>query len=175
MKQRWKAVLLALLMATGAAAAQADEAREASGMQEAAYEESWLTANKMHMYLGIGSLAAAAAAAVTAPEAPEGVVVPVNQRKDAKKTFHHQAAVAAAALGGAAILSGLITHWDDVTNSDGLMDPDIMHMILGIVGTAGYVWAISKGPKLVGNNSNGHATAGLLGGAAMITAISYEW
>jgi len=50
-----------------------------------------------------------------------------------------------------------------------------MHMALGILGTAGYIWAISKAPKLVGNNSNGHATAGLLGGAAMITAISIEW
>lgn len=171
----WLAAMLAVLMQAAPAQAADSEYRSLELPDEARFEESWVTGNKLHMYLGLGSMAAAIVAGVTAPEAPEGVVVPPSQRKNARSTTHHIAALTAAALGGAAIASGLMLHWDDITNSFGLTDPDILHLVLGLVGTAGYVYAITKGPKRVGDPSNGHSAAGILGAAAMATAITLEW
>ncbi len=170
----WAAAACVALGAQGALAADQDF-RKLDLPDEGHFEESWFTADKLHMYLGLGSMAAAVVAATTAPDAPEGVAVPPSQRKNARNTTHHIAAVTAAALGGAAILSGLITHWDDITNSYGITDPDLLHMMLGIVATAAYVWTISKGPQKVGDPSNGHSGIGIVGGAAMLTAIALEW
>lgn len=168
-------ILLALVLGSIQASA-ADSGYQTLDLPDAGeYKESWLTANKLHLYLGLGSMAAAIVTAATAPEEPEEDVIQVNQRKNAKKTTHYYAAMTAAALGGAAVASGFLLHWDDITNSEGLMDPDVMHLILGLVGTAGYLWAISKAPKFVGDSNNGHSAAGILGGALMATAIVIEW
>jgi len=139
---------------------------------QASFEESYFTANKMHMYLGLGSLIAAGLAGVTAPDS-EGTVVATQQ--SSTNTTHYYLATAAAALGGAAVVSGLILHLDDIQMDNGLMDPDTLHMVLGILGTAGYAYAISKAPKIIGGPSNGHAAAGMAGAALMATGIVLEW
>jgi len=177
MKRSWKAAAAGLACLWMAQAAQAADAefKKLELPEEPQFEESWLTANKLHMYLGLGSLLAGAIAGATAPEAPEGVVVPPAQRKSATNTTHHYAAKAALYLGGAAVLSGLILHWDDLVNGEGLLDPDRMHAILGTLATVGFALALTQGPKKIGDPSNGHSTYGFLGGALMLAAIAYEW
>lgn len=144
---------------------------QAYQMPSEPFQESWFTGNKMHMYLGLGSIIAAGVAGMTAPES-DGVVVP-NQ--SSTNTSHYYAANAAAALGGAAIISGLWYHLEDINLEDGLMDPDMLHMLLGIAGTAAYVYAISKAPKVIGGPPAGHAAAGIAGAGLMFTGIVLEW
>ncbi len=135
------------------------------------FEESYFTANKMHMYLGLGSLLAAGLTGLSAPDGGEGAVVTTQQ--PSTNTAHYYFANAAAALGGAAIVSGLLLHFDDIEMD--ALDPDTLHMVLTILGTAGYVYAIGKAPKIIGGNSNGHASAGIAGAALMATGIYFEW
>ncbi|MDQ6974796.1 MAG: hypothetical protein Q9M10_07900 [Mariprofundaceae bacterium] len=137
------------------------------------FEESYFTGNKMHMYLGLGSIIAAGITGLTAPEGPEGVAVTPATQTNAQNTTHAYAATAAAALGGAAIVSGLLLHFDDIETD--VMDPDTLHMVLTILGTAGYVYAISKAPKVTGTGTNGHPAAGIAGAALMATGIYFEW
>jgi len=139
-----------------------------SAVQQDPFEESAFTANKMHGYLGIASLTAALLAGVTAPD-NEGVAA----GQPIKKGFHHYAGLTAAALGGAAVVSGLMLHADDLTPD--FLDPDTAHMILGILGTAAYAYAVSKGPKVTGKGAGGHAAAGMAGAALMATAIYLEF
>ncbi len=134
------------------------------------FEESAFTLNKMHGYVGVLSLVSALAAGATAPENDN----PAAAGQPAQKGFHHYAAISAAALGGAAVMSGLLLHADDLTPD--FLDPDTAHMILGILGTAAYVLAVSKGPKVYGSNSKGtHAAAGMAGAGLMATAIYLEF
>jgi len=135
------------------------------------FEESYFTANKMHMYLGLGSILAAGLTAVTAPDSGDGAVRTTGQ--SSKNSAHYYLANTAAALGGAAVVSGLLLHFDDIETD--VMDPDTLHMVLTILGTAGYAYAISKAPKVVGGPSNGHAAAGIAGAALMATGIYFEW
>ncbi|HXH72638.1 MAG TPA: hypothetical protein VNI58_07495, partial [Mariprofundaceae bacterium] len=132
------------------------------------FHESAFTANKMHGYLGIASLTAALLAGVSAPDNDGGVA-----GQPIKKGFHHYAGLTAAALGGAAVVSGLLLHADDITPD--FLDPDTAHMILGILGTAAYVYAVSKGPKVTGKGAGAHAAAGMAGAAVMATAIYLEF
>jgi len=140
---------------------------------QATFEESYFTANKMHMYLGIGSLVAAGLAGMTAPDAENPAVV--AQQKRSTNTTHYYLGTAAAALGGAAVVSGLMLHLDDIQMNNGVLDPDTLHMVLTMLGTAGYVYAVSKGPRVIGGPSNGHAAAGMAGAALMATGIAFEW
>lgn len=130
--------------------------------EEKPWREPFFTRNKLHKYLGLGSMACAIAAAVSAPESEGG---PVSDEKG----FHHYAAKTAAGLGGAAIGTGLVFHWKDFSFRDGLLDPDILHMLLGTLGTAGYVIAVNSAPDA------GHASAGMIGGAAMLLSIKIAW
>jgi len=138
---------------------------------EVNFEESYFTGNKMHMYLGLGSLVAAGLTGLTAPDG-EGVTT-TNQ--PSKNTAHAYFADATLALAGAAIVSGLYLHWEDVNVDNGFMDPDNLHMILTILGSAAYAYAIVKAPSVIGGSSNGHSSAGIAGGALMLTGIAFEW
>lgn len=145
----------------------------ASGETFDNFQESWFTGNKMHMYLGLGSLLAAGITGLTAPDS-EGVVATVPPQSSTNTT-HYYAANAAAALGGAAIVSGLFFHLEDINLDSGLLDPDMLHMLLGIAGTAAYVYAISKAPKVLGGPPAGHPAAGIAGAGLMFTGILLEW
>jgi len=138
---------------------------------ETKFEEPRFTGNKIHMHLGLAAIIAAAITGITAPDS-EGAV---NTGQTSKNTVHYYAANATAALSAAAVVSGLYLHLDDISLDYGITDPDMMHMILTTVGTAAYFYAISKAPKVLGGNSNGHATAGILGAGLMFTGIALEW
>lgn len=126
------------------------------------YEERWFTANKAHQYLGIGSIAAAAATVL----APKPAVDPVTN--EAESSAHETLAKTAAGLGVAAVVTGLLFHWDDFDLSDGIGDPDNLHATLTTLGTLGYLAAVSEAP-------DNHAGFGAAGAIAMAVGIKLNW
>ncbi|MBF0281077.1 MAG: hypothetical protein HQM07_00685 [Zetaproteobacteria bacterium] len=137
---------------------------------EAPFEEPFMTADKMHGYLGAASFLAAALAGMTAPDNENNAN---SVGKPIKKGFHHYAGLTAAALGGAAVLSGFTLHFEDLEPS--IMDPDTAHMLLGVLATGAYAYAVSKGPKQYGMGKGSHAAAGIAGGALMAAALYIEF
>lgn len=131
--------------------------------EENPFRESWFTANKIHGYLGLSSLILAGVAAATAPDDDDGAAVQSN------RGTHHNAATAAAALGAASATSGFILHWDDVNLENGILDRDNLHMLLGVLATAGFIAAVSQAPE------ESHAGLGMAGGVAMGIGIVLEW
>lgn len=117
------------------------------------YEERLITANKLHKYLGIGSLGAALITGVL-PKEEDGP--------------HEAFGKAAAALGVGAIITGLIFHWEDFDLSNGFSDPDNLHLALTTLGTLGFVTAVSEAPA-------GHAGPGLGGAVSMAIGIKMVW
>lgn len=122
------------------------------------YHERWLTANKVHKYLGIGSISAAGLTLLASGEA-EGT----------DGGTHGQLAKLAAGLGGAAVLTGLIFHWDDISLANGFSDPDNLHMLLTTLGTLGYAKAVDLAPD------EGHSGYGSFGAASMALGIKMVW
>ncbi len=133
------------------------------------FEEPF-TADTAHGYLGAASFLAAVLAGITAPNNGDN---PALRGQPAKKGFHHYAGLTAAALGGAAVISGFWQHSEDIEADP--LDPDTMHMLLGVLATAGYAWAVSKGPTTIGLGSGSHAAAGITGAALMATALYLEF
>jgi len=129
------------------------------------WQEPWFTANKAHEYMGLGSLILAGLTVVTAPgDGDEG-----GAGGGTNDSTHQALANGALALGVGAVTTGLIYHWDDIHMDNGITDPDNLHALLGLVGTAGYAIAIANGGK------GGHSAAGIVGAVSMIGAIKLEW
>jgi len=120
------------------------------------YEERLFTWNKSHMYLGMGSLGLAALA----------VLSPKTEGND---TPHHLFATGAAYLGVGAVATGLVFHLDDIDLSKGFKDPDNLHLLLGVIGTLGYILAVDGAPDSM------HATYGSIGIASMLFAVKLTW
>lgn len=118
------------------------------------FSEPWLTGSKAHQYFGLGALALVALAAVS-PKEEDGA--------------HEYFAVGATALAAAAATTGLIYHWEDFDFSDGITDPDNLHMLLGALGTLAMVAAVSQAPE------SGHAGLGIFGGVTMGIAVKITW
>lgn len=137
---------------------------------DSSFEKPVFTENNLHMYLGLASMALGGLAAISVPDESE---------TDLLNTVHYKAAKAAWQLGAAAVGTGLYSHWDDFHLSDGIFDRDNLHALLGIAGTLGYYLAV-KGAVDKYNDPNDypsedHATAGIFGGTAMLTAIVITW
>jgi len=128
--------------------------------QSEPYKSRWFTANKIHKYLGLGSIGAAGLTLLTIDSADE-------DSKDGG--IHETFARTATALGGAAVLTGLIFHWDDFKLSNGLSDPDNLHLLLTTLGTLGYAKAVDQAPN------DSHSGYGSLGAASMILGIKMVW
>ena len=118
------------------------------------YKDRWLTANKSHKWLGLGSLALAAAS-VLMPKEEDGA--------------HHDLAQGAAILGGAAAATGLVFHYDDLSGKGFFSNPDNWHAILATLGVVGYAIAVDQGGE------SGHAEAGVVGMVSMIAGIKMTW
>lgn len=112
----------------------------------------WYSKNRMHKYLGFGSMGLALAT-LAAPKEKGGA--------------HENLAKGAAFLGGAAVANGVYAHWDDMEFS--WDDPDTRHAIFGALGTLGYLLAVSK------DGEGGHAALGGLGAVSMAYAIKVSW
>ncbi len=119
-----------ILLASSQNNFQAGDVELASTEPDSVFKEHFFTRNKIHQYLGIGSLALASIAAVT---------------------------------------TGFVFHLNDIDLSKGLKDPDNVHMGLGMLGTLGYLVAVSSAPEDL------HPTAGIIGVVGMLVAIKYTW
>jgi hypothetical protein len=128
------------------------------------YRERWITGNKLHKYLGIGSIASAGLTLLTVGQANEG-----ENGGKADGGIHETFARTATALGGAAVLTGLLFHWDDIKLSNGFSDPDNLHMLLTTLGTLGYAEAVNRAP------GDGHSGYGSAGAVSMALGIKMVW
>ena len=117
------------------------------------YEERLITANKLHKYLGIGSLGAAILTGAM-PKEEDGA--------------HEAFGKTAAALGIGAVITGLIFHWEDIDLGNGFGDPDNLHLALTTLGTLGMASAVSEAPA-------GHAGPGVGGAISMAIGIKMIW
>ena len=117
------------------------------------YEERLITANKLHKYLGIGSLGAAILTGAM-PKEEDGA--------------HEAFGKTAAALGIGAVITGLIFHWEDIDLGNGFGDPDNLHLALTTLGTLGMASAVSEAPA-------GHAGPGGVGAISMAIGIKMIW
>ena len=144
----------ALWLASADTNAGSTPALAAGRADNPADEERYFTANKIHQYLGIGSILAAGGT-LLAPKEENGL--------------HENLAKTATALGIGAVVTGLLYHWDDFSLSDGMKDPDNLHLMLTTAGTLGYLAAVSAAPD------SGHAGLGGVGAIAMAIGIKMNW
>ena len=117
------------------------------------YKDRMFTANKVHKYLGIGSIAAA------------GLTLLMPKEEDGA---HEALGTTAAALGTLAVITGITFHWEDLNFSNGFKDPDVLHATLTTLGTAGYLYAVSEAPEP-------HGGVGALGAVSMAIGIKMVW
>jgi len=122
------------------------------------FKEDWLTANKIHKYLGIGSITLALLAAI----------VPKPPKDNPDEGNHKDLADAAAVLGGAAVATGLMFHYDDIFDY-GASDPDNLHATYATLGAIGFALAVSDAPEAQ------HVGYGALGAVLMTIGIKYTW
>lgn len=127
----------------------------------------FFSANKLHQYLGIGSITLATLA-LLAPKDDDG--------------GHGAFGAGAAALGAGAVVTGLLVHGDDVGFSKGITDPDNLHALFGTLGAAGFIAAAAEGGEKDeddedggGDGSSTHATLGIAGYASMLIGIRIAW
>ncbi len=152
------------------------KASSVPNIPDSAFTKPAFTANNLHMVLGLASLAFGGLTAVSAPEGYD---------PDLLNTVHYKAAKLSWQLGAAAIGTGLWTHWDDFHLEDGLLDRDNLHVILGTLGVIGYYLAVKDAVDQyneqtaagvrIGYPNSDHSSAGVFGGAAMLTAIVITW
>jgi len=135
----------------------------------AEYEPPLITKNKIHQYLGLSTIALAGLTAMTSPEdCDEGSCPP----RDITGT-HATLAKATVAMALATIATGIYAHWDDFSLKDGWSDPDNLHVILGLSGTALMAYAVNKSA-----NSSvpvNHAAMAESGALLMVVAIKLTW
>ncbi len=117
------------------------------------YKDRLITANKLHKYMGIGSLGAALLTTAM-PKEEDGA--------------HEALGQTAAALGFGAVITGLIFHWDDIDLGNGFSDPDNIHLALTTLGTLGFLTAVGEAPE-------GHAGPGVGGAVSMAIGIKMVW
>ena len=123
------------------------------------FHEPWLTTSKTHEFLGLTSLALGALTAI----------VPKPSRHNYQGSLHQQLAIGAAAFGGAAVGTGLAFHFEDLSFKHFFKNPDNLHALLGTLGVAAYLTAISLAPH------EEHAAAGMAGIGSMLLAVKITW
>jgi hypothetical protein len=129
----------------------------------------FFSANKLHQFLGIGSITLATLALLAPKDDDSG---------------HGAFGAGAAALGAGAVVTGLMVHGEDVGFSQGISDPDNLHAIFATLGAAGFIAAAAEGGEKEedndedgggGDGSSTHATFGIVGYASMLIGIRIAW
>lgn len=121
---------------------------------ESEYKDRIFTGNKVHKYLGIGSIGAAILTLLAPKE---------------EDSAHEYLAITSAALGLGAVGTGLAYHYEDISMSGGFKDPDNLHALWAGLGAVGIAMAAGTGPDVP------HATYGALGAISMMIGIKYTW
>jgi hypothetical protein len=137
------------------------------------FEPSWLTGGKVHQYLGLGTIVAAGLTAMTAPDGgcEQNCTAAATPRET--NGTHAKLAKATVAMAAATIASGLAVHWDDFHLADGFVDPDNLHVMLGVSGAALMAYAVNKSRNSAVPVS--HAGIAELGALGMLVAIKLTW
>ena len=143
-------------------------------IRKSEFEPATFSGSNAHKYLGLGTIVFAGLTAMTAPEDNECETAPCPppQPRDTQGT-HAKLARATVAMAGAAVVTGLVAHWDDFHLEDGITDPDNMHALLGTAGMLTMAYAVSKATDPY--NSNGHAGKAIAGAVMMAAAIKITW
>ncbi len=139
----------------------------------APFEPPLITGSKVHQYLGLGTIVFAALTAMTAPdnECERNCAATTAPRQT--NGTHAHLAEATVAMAAAAIATGLIVHWDDFKLTDGITDPDNLHILLGVTGAALMAYAVNKSKNSAVPVS--HAGIAELGALGMVAAIKITW
>jgi len=127
--------------------------------KEPMFKEPWLSTGKTHQYLGLGALALGALTAIA----------PKPSEHDYKDSAHYNLAMGATYLGGAALGTGFIFHYKDLSFNKMFRNPDNLHAILATVGTLGFLLAVDVAPD------ESHATPGIIGLVGMASAVKITW
>ncbi len=148
-------------------------ANAAPEVKKSDFEPSWLTGSKMHQYLGLATVIGAGLTMMTRPgEGCEHNCTGTQPPRETNGT-HAKLAKATAVLATATVVSGLITHWDDIHFDEGFTDPDNLHVMFGITGAALMAYAVNKSMK--SSTEVSHAGIAELGAVGMLVAIKLTW
>src|SRR5512141_1024262 len=114
-------------------------------VKQSEFKPSWLTGGKVHQYLGLGTLVAAGLTAMSAPEegCEQNCSATTAKPRETNGT-HAKRAEATVATAAATIVTGVAAHWDDIHVADGFIDPDNLHVMLGVTGAALMAYAVNK-------------------------------
>jgi hypothetical protein len=139
------------------------------------FKESTFTLNKTHKFLGLSTIAMALATAMTAPgEGCEQNCPPPSAAPPRDRTgTHAKLARATVALASAAILTGVLAHWDDLHFDNGITDPDNLHALLGVTGAVLMAKAVNKSAG--STVPVAHSGQAELGAALMAVGIKMVW
>jgi hypothetical protein len=143
-------------------------------VQKSEFEPSWLTGSKVHQYLGLGTIVAAGLTAMAAPDSGcerNNCTATTTPRQT--NGLHAHLAKATIAMAAATIASGLVVHWDDIHLADGFIDPDNLHVMLGVTGAALMAYAVNRSKNSAVPIS--HAGIAELGALGMVVAIKLTW
>lgn len=137
------------------------------------FEPPLITGSKVHQYLGLGTIIFAGLTALTAPDSGcENNCTATNQPRQTNGTHAHLAE-ATVAMAEAAIVTGLIVHWNDFHLADGITDPDNLHVLLGVTGAGLMAYAVNRSKNSAVPIS--HAGIAELGALGMVAAIKITW
>lgn len=140
----------------------------------AEFSPPWLTGRKVHEYLGLGTVMFAGLTMLAAPgEACEHNCPAQPAPRQTSGTTHTRLARTTGALAIAAVITGLLYHWDDFHLDDGFSDPDNQHVMLAGTGALMMLYAINKSAK--SSVPTSHAGIAELGAASMLVAIKLTW
>jgi hypothetical protein len=128
----------------------------------AAFKPPMISRNKVHQYLGLGTLALFGLTAISAPDREKSATPQTTGT-------HQSLGRATAAMATATVVSGLVAHWDDIYLEDSFFDPDKLHARLGTLGALAMLYTVSVAP------GHGHPATGIAGGVAMIVAVKLTW
>jgi len=165
-----------LMAANGAPAASNAGATAASAAAKPAeFDEPIFTLNKTHKFLGVSTIVAALATAMSAPgEGCEANCPPPSALPPRDRTgTHAKLARATVGLAAAAIATGILAHWDDISWDAGITDPDNLHALLGITGAVLMAKAVNKSAG--STVPVAHAGQAELGAALMAIGIKLVW
>ena len=130
-----------------------------SSQSQDEYSAPWFTTNKSHQYLGLGALMLGSLTAIA----------PKPNANDYKDSLHYKLALGATYLGGAAVGTGFVFHYKDLSLKNMFHNPDNLHAMFATVGALGFLWAINIAPD------ESHTTPGIVGLAGMATAVKITW